>query len=188
MREAAPLITRLPPAPFGRRLLLRTVILWVCFRFAAVFGGNEQVPFDEEAFEYWRSETDIDEQRILRFDAKDLPQHADLLDRMPAPYVIDHMARVDAAAGLDQEPDVVAVDGLRSGSWAQSEHGGADLVVLAVEEEPPPPSAQPNDSARRATARKIASRGRRRSMAGRTSSRLRTNSVGGMPSGCRLRT
>jgi predicted TIM-barrel fold metal-dependent hydrolase len=27
-----------------------------------------------------------------------------MLDRIPCPYVIDHMARVDAAAGLDQPP------------------------------------------------------------------------------------
>ncbi len=39
--------------------------------YATVFGGNEQVPFDEEAYETWRTETDIDEKRILRFDAKD---------------------------------------------------------------------------------------------------------------------
>ncbi len=41
---------------------------------------------------------------VLHFDAQDLPGHADLLDRMPTPYVIDHMARVDAPAGLGQEP------------------------------------------------------------------------------------
>lgn len=41
---------------------------------------------------------------VLHFDAKDLPHYAKLLDRMPCPYVIDHMARVDATAGLDQEP------------------------------------------------------------------------------------
>ena len=41
---------------------------------------------------------------VLHFDAKDLPAYAGMLDRMPCPYVIDHMARVDAAAGLDQEP------------------------------------------------------------------------------------
>lgn len=41
---------------------------------------------------------------VLHFDAKDLPQYADLLERMPVPYVIDHMARVDASAGLEQEP------------------------------------------------------------------------------------
>jgi predicted TIM-barrel fold metal-dependent hydrolase len=41
---------------------------------------------------------------VLHFDAADLPTHAGLLDRMPCPYVIDHMARVDATAGLDQAP------------------------------------------------------------------------------------
>jgi 2-pyrone-4,6-dicarboxylate lactonase len=41
---------------------------------------------------------------VLHFDAQDLPGHAELLDAMPCPYVIDHMARVDATAGLSQEP------------------------------------------------------------------------------------
>jgi predicted TIM-barrel fold metal-dependent hydrolase len=41
---------------------------------------------------------------VLHFDAADLPTHAGLLDRMPVPYVIDHMGRVDAAAGVEQEP------------------------------------------------------------------------------------
>ncbi len=41
---------------------------------------------------------------VLHFDAKDLPSHANLLDAMPVPYVIDHMARVPAGNGIDQEP------------------------------------------------------------------------------------
>jgi predicted TIM-barrel fold metal-dependent hydrolase len=41
---------------------------------------------------------------VLHFDAADLPIYAGLLARMPCPYVIDHMARVDAAGGLDQAP------------------------------------------------------------------------------------
>lgn len=41
---------------------------------------------------------------VLHFDAKDLPDYRDLLDRLPAPYLIDHMARVDASAGVDQRP------------------------------------------------------------------------------------
>ncbi len=41
---------------------------------------------------------------VLHFDAKDLPAYAELLDRMPCPYVIDHMARVPTADGLDQAP------------------------------------------------------------------------------------
>lgn len=41
---------------------------------------------------------------VLHFDAKDLPTYARMLDNMPCPYVIDHMARVDARLGTDQEP------------------------------------------------------------------------------------
>ena len=50
---------------------------------------------------------------VLHFDAKDLPFHAELLDRMPCPYVIDHMARVDATAGLRQEPFEALLDLMR---------------------------------------------------------------------------
>jgi 2-pyrone-4,6-dicarboxylate lactonase len=50
---------------------------------------------------------------VLHFDARDLPSHADLLDRMPCPYVIDHMARIDAAAGLDQQPFLTLLELLR---------------------------------------------------------------------------
>ncbi len=41
---------------------------------------------------------------VLHFDATDLPTYSDLLDAMPVPYVIDHMARVPAADGVQQEP------------------------------------------------------------------------------------
>lgn len=41
---------------------------------------------------------------VLHFDAADLPRYAAVLDRLPCPFVIDHMARVDATAGLDQPP------------------------------------------------------------------------------------
>lgn len=41
---------------------------------------------------------------VLHFDAKDLPQYAELLDRMPCPFVIDHMARVPVTDGVEQEP------------------------------------------------------------------------------------
>ena len=41
---------------------------------------------------------------VLHFDAKDLTSYAEMLDQMPVPYVIDHMARVDATKGVEQEP------------------------------------------------------------------------------------
>src|SRR4029450_11409273 len=40
---------------------------------------------------------------VLHFDAVDLPAYAGLLERMPCPYVIDHMARGDASAGAQRE-------------------------------------------------------------------------------------
>ncbi len=41
---------------------------------------------------------------VLHFDAHDLPRYADLLDQMPCPYVIDHMARVPVEGGVGQAP------------------------------------------------------------------------------------
>ncbi|MFO1361869.1 MAG: amidohydrolase family protein [Burkholderiales bacterium] len=38
----------------------------------------------------------------LHFDAQDIGSYADLLGRMPVPYVIDHMGRVKSEGGLDQ--------------------------------------------------------------------------------------
>ncbi len=41
---------------------------------------------------------------VLHFDAKDLPSYRQLLDAMPVPYIIDHMARVPTSDGIDQVP------------------------------------------------------------------------------------
>jgi predicted TIM-barrel fold metal-dependent hydrolase len=41
---------------------------------------------------------------VLHYDAKDLPSYAELLDRMPCPFVIDHMARVPTGDGTHQAP------------------------------------------------------------------------------------
>jgi predicted TIM-barrel fold metal-dependent hydrolase len=41
---------------------------------------------------------------VLHFDAKDFARYAPVLDAMPVPYVIDHMARVPAEDGVEQEP------------------------------------------------------------------------------------
>jgi 2-pyrone-4,6-dicarboxylate lactonase len=47
---------------------------------------------------------------VLHFDAVDLPSHRALFRDMPCPFVIDHMARVDATAGLDQAPFLALLD------------------------------------------------------------------------------
>jgi predicted TIM-barrel fold metal-dependent hydrolase len=71
------------------------------FNFVAHLGGAPELDV------FWRIVERVrrfDWHIVLHFDAKDLPQYADLLDRMPCPYVIDHMARVPVTGGLEQEP------------------------------------------------------------------------------------
>ena len=41
---------------------------------------------------------------VVHLDARDLPDTAEHLRRLPCPFVIDHMARVPAGDGLDQAP------------------------------------------------------------------------------------
>ena len=71
------------------------------FNFVAHLGG---APSIDEFWDVVRRIAPFGWHLVLHFDAVDLPGAADLLDRLPVPYVIDHMARVDAAAGLDQAP------------------------------------------------------------------------------------
>jgi predicted TIM-barrel fold metal-dependent hydrolase len=40
----------------------------------------------------------------LHFDAKDLPKYDGLLQQLPVPFIIDHMARVPTNDGIGQEP------------------------------------------------------------------------------------
>lgn len=71
------------------------------FNFVAHLGGAP------DPDEFWAVIARIQPFRwhvVLHFDAHDLPHYADLLDRMPCPYVIDHMARVPVTDGVDQEP------------------------------------------------------------------------------------
>jgi 2-pyrone-4,6-dicarboxylate lactonase len=73
----------------------------VRFNFVAHLGGAPELDH------FWRVVGRVDRlgwHVVLHFDAHDLPAHAELLDRIPCPFVIDHMARVDATAGLDQPP------------------------------------------------------------------------------------
>ena len=71
------------------------------FNFVAHLGGAPEMG------EFWKIVERVSRFQwhiVLHFDAQDLTHYAEMLDRMPVPYVIDHMARVDAKAGLDQEP------------------------------------------------------------------------------------
>ncbi len=71
----------------------------------------------------------------LHFDARDLPTHAELLDRLRIPYIIDHMARIDATAGLDQEPFQHLTARLATDDRAWVKISGAER--LTADGEPP---------------------------------------------------
>ena len=51
---------------------------------------------------------------VLHLDANDFRKYESVLDDLPVPYIIDHMARVPAADGLDQEPLQLLLARLRS--------------------------------------------------------------------------
>ena len=67
---------------------------------------------------------------VLHFDAADLPAYGGLLRGLPCPYVIDHMARVDASAGLDQEP-FRALLGLLADDHCWVKVSGAERLTAA---------------------------------------------------------
>lgn len=65
----------------------------------------------------------------LHFDAVDLPRHRDLLAELPVPFIIDHMARVRAADGLDQEPfrNLLHLLAMNSRAWVKI--SGAERIT-----------------------------------------------------------
>jgi predicted TIM-barrel fold metal-dependent hydrolase len=96
------------------------------FNFVAHLGGAP--PLDV----YWRIVHRVAElgwHIVLHFDAKDLPSSADLLDRMPVPYIIDHLARVDASAGLEQPPFVALLERLRRDERCWVKISGAERLT-----------------------------------------------------------
>jgi 2-pyrone-4,6-dicarboxylate lactonase len=71
------------------------------FNFVAHLGGAPELDV------FWRLVARVQPwgwHIVLHFDAKDIPAYTSLLERMPCPYVIDHMGRVPVTAGIDQEP------------------------------------------------------------------------------------
>jgi 2-pyrone-4,6-dicarboxylate lactonase len=77
---------------------------------------------------------------LLHLDAGDLIELQDVLDALPIPFVIDHMGRVDAGAGLDQPAVVQLLELARrercwiklSGADRVSAEGGAFTDVTPV--------------------------------------------------------
>lgn len=67
----------------------------------------------------------------LHFDAIDLPQYADMLARLPVPYTIDHMGRVQANEGLDQAPFRTLIDLMQRDEKCWVKICGAERVSTA---------------------------------------------------------
>ena len=60
----------------------------------------------------------------LHLDAHDIATYRDFLDRLPVPFIIDHMGRVEAREGLDQEPFRQLLDLMRNDrAWVKVSGG-----------------------------------------------------------------
>ena len=68
------------------------------FNFVHHLGGGDFEAFERIA----RRVAPMGWHMVVHLDAQDLPNSADILRRLPCPFVIDHMARVHAADGVDQ--------------------------------------------------------------------------------------
>ncbi len=80
------------------------------FNFVSHLGGAPEMD------EFWRivhRVAPLGWHIVLHFDAKDLVGYASVLDAMPCPYIIDHMARVPTKDGLDQAPFVALLELMR---------------------------------------------------------------------------
>ena len=71
------------------------------FNFVAHLGG---APDLDEFWELTHRVAALGWHIVLHLDAKDFTKYSGVLDAIPTSYIIDHMARVPASDGLEQEP------------------------------------------------------------------------------------
>ena len=67
----------------------------------------------------------------LHLDAEDLATYAGFFDRLPVPFIIDHMGRVVAAQGLEQKPFQALLALVKADERAWVKVSGADRVSSA---------------------------------------------------------
>ena len=77
------------------------------FNFVAHLGG---APDMDEFWQLVHRVAPLGWHIVLHLDARDFGLYSPVLDDMPVPYIIDHMARVPAVDGLDQEPLQLLLD------------------------------------------------------------------------------
>ena len=70
------------------------------FNFVAHLGGGDPDAFERTAYRV----APMGWHMVVHLDAGDIPAFADVLLKLPCPFIIDHMGRVPASAGLDQPP------------------------------------------------------------------------------------
>ena len=89
----------------------------VRFNFVQHLGGRPDMGFFQRTIERIKP---MGWHLILHLDAQDLVEFKELFRRIPVPMVIDHMGRVKAADGLEQEPFRTLIAALRNeNTWVK---------------------------------------------------------------------
>ena len=83
----------------------------VRFNFVKHLGGRPDMAFFDKTVQRVKA---MGWHLILHLDAADLVEFQDLFGRIPVPMVIDHMGRVKAAGGLEQEPFRILLSSLKN--------------------------------------------------------------------------
>jgi predicted TIM-barrel fold metal-dependent hydrolase len=83
----------------------------VRFNFVKHLGGRPDMDFFKRTVERVKA---MDWHLILHLDATDLAEFSELFRKIPVPMVIDHMGRVKAADGLDQQPFKVLLEWMKN--------------------------------------------------------------------------
>ena len=83
----------------------------VRFNFVRHLGGRPDMGFFHKTVQRLKA---MGWHLILHLDAQDLPELESVFKTLPVPFVIDHMGRVKASEGLDQQPFRVLLHTLRN--------------------------------------------------------------------------
>jgi len=83
----------------------------VRFNFVKHLGGRPDLAFFQRTVERVKA---MGWHLILHLDAVDLVEFSDLFKKIPVPMVIDHMGRVKAGDGLDQQPFKVLLEWMKN--------------------------------------------------------------------------
>jgi 2-pyrone-4,6-dicarboxylate lactonase len=89
----------------------------VRFNFVRHLGGRPDMGFFRKTVDRLQA---LGWHLILHLDAQDLIEFEDLFSKLPVPFVIDHMGRVEAADGLEQPPFKTLLGFLRNeNAWVK---------------------------------------------------------------------